>query len=720
MSILKRLFLLLLFIQLSGKTSAQVPAAWTVNAASFQYQMSMTCKANEACVELADTNNYIAAFVGIQCRGVVKTKTTFGSGTLGLLTIKSNIVSGETVTFKIYKAADNTVLTVWDSVVFNQGTQTGTLNNPFVLYTNHVPTDITISNYTVIENSPLGTPVATLSATDQDPGTIFNYALTAGQAENTQFSIAGNQLLVNANYDYETDSVKTIEIQVDDNGGCFYMEIFTITIINGNDTPTALFLSSPLISDHQQSGSFMGGFSTTDPDVNDTHSYSLVSGSGDTDNTQFYIQNDTLYNTFQLDYTAQSVYYIRARTTDQGGLYIENTFTLTVSNVNDAPTDILISNYFIDENMPVGSPIGTLTVIDNDLADAHTLTIESGPDSASVSLIGNLLQTNAAYNFELKDTLYVKIRATDPYAAYYVKTFTIVVNDINDEPTDLALSTDSIQELQPIGTTIGNLSTSDEDAGASHTYALGTGTGDTDNNLFAISGNQLQSNISYIYTGQTYSLRLRSTDNGGLFTEKILLVKIYNKNEAPLDIVLDTTTIAEDNEQLFHVSKIRSIDTDHPDAFTYALVPGTGDSDNPEFEVQDDNLVIVTKTNYDVKDVYHIRLRSTDLEGLSMEKSFDITIKDIAGNTIPLPSANYISPNGDGKNDFWKIDNVDIYKEFGLQIFDQFGLVIYEVTENYHNEFDGKLNGNSLPTGNYYYIFKNERITYKGNITIVN
>jgi gliding motility-associated-like protein len=724
MSTAKRLFLVLFLAQVSGKLLAQVPSSWTVNAASFQYQMSYTTKANEACVELADTNNYVAAFVGTQCRGVAKTKVIFGTTKLGLLTIKSNIVSGEKVKFKIWRASSNTVLAVLDSVIFNQGTQTGTLANPFVLYTNHVPTDIAISNYTIVENSVLGTLIATLSTVDQDAGTpfgsTFNYSLTTGQPENTQFSITGNQLLVNVNYDYETDSVKTIEIHTDDNGGCSYVETFTINIINGNDTAIALYLSSPMISDHQQAGSFMGEFTTVDPDVVDSHTYSLVSGAGGTDNSQFYIQNDTLYNTFQLDYTAQAVYHIRARTTDLGGLWYESAFTLTVSNVNDAPTDILISNFYIDENQPVPTAIGTLTVVDNDLADTHTLNIEPGIDSAAVSLSGNILQTNAGYNFELKDTLYVKVRGTDPYAAYYIKTFTIIVNDINDVPSDIILSKDSVQELEAPNTVVATFSSTDEDAGATHSYTLVSGTGDTDNALFAILGNTLYTTATYIFNHQTYSLRVRTTDNGGLFFEKVLAIKVYNKNTAPDDIILDTMAITEDNVSFFHVSKIRSIDRDNPDSFTYALAFGEGDEDNSEFEVVKDKLAIVTKTNYDVKDVYHVRIRSTDLEGLSSEKAFDITITDIIGNTIPLPSTNYISPNGDGKNDFWKIENVDIYKEFALKIFDQFGQIIYEAPGNYNNEFDGKFKGIPLPTGNYYYIFKNSRVTYKGNITIVN
>jgi gliding motility-associated-like protein len=918
----KYVVVILVLLQLTKICVAQVPATWTVNLASYQYQMTMTIKANEACIDLADTNNYVAAFVGAQCRGVIKTRTTVGLNKLALLTIKSNVVSGEKVKFQFYKASNNTVLNVLDSTIFAQGSQQGALANPIVLYTNHVPTDISISNYTIAENSALATPIATLSATDQDAGTVFNYSLTTGQAENTQFSIVGNQLVVNANYDYETDSVKVIELKVDDNGGCSYIETFTITIINGNDAPTALNLSSPFISDHQQAGSFMGEFSTIDPDLNDSHTYSLVAGVGSADNSQFYIQNDTLYNVSILDYTAQSIYFIRARSTDLGGLFIENTFTLNVSNINDAPTDIILSNNVLAENSPTVTLLGTLSVVDYDLADTHTLTLVAGSGSthnALVSIVGNTLQTNTSYNFEVNDSLFIRIQATDPYNATYTKTFVIVVtdvnevpslialsdsvileglpanttvgiftttdedfnsihtyslvsglgdtdnalfainsntlvsnttysftnqtysirarttdggglllekaflisvrdsnyvptdiipsitsfdeniaigtpvstlttidydsqdthtltlvsglgstdnsyfsiignvlqtdsainyeqknifyvrikstdpgnasvvktftltaNDLNEAPTNMTLTGDSILELEPINTLIGTLSSLDEDAGATHTYTLTAGVGDTDNALFAINSNSLVSTVTYTFAGQYYSIRVKTTDNGGLDFEKVFLIKILNVNESPTDILIDTVSVQEDNETFFYVSRIRSVDLDNPDYFTYDLVAGSGDDDNTEFMIDGDKLIIVTKTNYDVKPHYHIRIRSTDLAGASLEKAFDITITDIAGNTIPLPSTNYVSPNGDNKNDFWKIENVDIYKDFALQIFDQFGHIIYEAPNNYNNEFDGKLNGSPLPTGNYYYIFKNEKITYKGNITIVN
>jgi gliding motility-associated-like protein len=83
-------------------------------------------------------------------------------------------------------------------------------------------------------------------------------------------------------------------------------------------------------------------------------------------------------------------------------------------------------------------------------------------------------------------------------------------------------------------------------------------------------------------------------------------------------------------------------------------------------------------------------------------------------------SGNYVSPNNDGKNDYWQIQNVAIYQDFALEIFDQFGNTVFSKPGEYNNDWDGKLNGRSLPDGNYYYVFKSTKKTYTGNITIVN
>ena len=59
------------------------------------------------------------------------------------------------------------------------------------------------------------------------------------------------------------------------------------------------------------------------------------------------------------------------------------------------------------------------------------------------------------------------------------------------------------------------------------------------------------------------------------------------------------------------------------------------------------------------------------------------------------------SPNGDGTNDFYEIENIPEGLTLSLEIFNIWGDRVY-ASENYKKEWDG---GN-LPTGTYYYVVK--------------
>ncbi len=60
---------------------------------------------------------------------------------------------------------------------------------------------------------------------------------------------------------------------------------------------------------------------------------------------------------------------------------------------------------------------------------------------------------------------------------------------------------------------------------------------------------------------------------------------------------------------------------------------------------------------------------------------------------------NVITPNGDGINDLWVIENLKFYPEVKVQIFDKLGDRVFS-QERYANTW----NGGSLPSGVYYYV----------------
>jgi gliding motility-associated-like protein len=85
-----------------------------------------------------------------------------------------------------------------------------------------------------------------------------------------------------------------------------------------------------------------------------------------------------------------------------------------------------------------------------------------------------------------------------------------------------------------------------------------------------------------------------------------------------------------------------------------------------------------------------------------------------------LVANNILTPNGDGENDQFVIDNLINYPVNKLQIFDRQGRVVY-TQSNYLNNWDGQHNGNFLPQDTYYYliIFDNGAGKKTGFISLI-
>jgi gliding motility-associated-like protein len=65
---------------------------------------------------------------------------------------------------------------------------------------------------------------------------------------------------------------------------------------------------------------------------------------------------------------------------------------------------------------------------------------------------------------------------------------------------------------------------------------------------------------------------------------------------------------------------------------------------------------------------------------------------------------NFISPNGDGVNDFWEIRGLEVYPDTHLQIFDRYGKIFVDRKIESGFKWDAKYLGNPIPSGDYWYI----------------
>jgi hypothetical protein len=175
---------------------------------------------------------------------------------------------------------------------------------------------------------------------------------------------------------------------------------------------------------------------------------------------------------------------------------------------------------------------------DPDAGDTHGYTLLPGGDSADFSIVSNRLVVGPnALDFEAGATRSVTVRTTDDAGLFLDKTFVIGVLDVNEAPTDIALSGQMVVENAP-NALIGNLTTSDPDAGDTFSYSLLVWNGEqyepvADDGQFVIAGDQLFVGDTGLAYGPAYSVLIRTTDSGGLTFDKSLAIHVTSASDAP-------------------------------------------------------------------------------------------------------------------------------------------------------------------------------------------
>ena len=166
------------------------------------------------------------------------------------------------------------------------------------------------------------------------------------------FTVSGNQLKTNDTFDFETNSSFTINIEVTDKDDLTYTKALTIGINDKNDAPTGLTLSPASVAEGQPRDTVVGTFSAEDTDAEDAHSYRLVGGA---DKAFFNIKGDKLVTKAVLDYETKSQYEVIVEAKDSGNLAHSETLIVSVQDVNDAPTDLLLDLSTFSENQSLGA-----------------------------------------------------------------------------------------------------------------------------------------------------------------------------------------------------------------------------------------------------------------------------------------------------------------------------------------------------------------------------
>ncbi|MEM9923203.1 MAG: Calx-beta domain-containing protein [Cyanobacteria bacterium P01_D01_bin.50] len=271
--------------------------------------------------------------------------------------------------------------------------------------------EIQLDDNCVDENSPEGTVVGLLSATD--PGDTDPFTFSLLNDAGGRFQIVGKELQV-ANgdlLDFETNNSHTVTIRATDSNGNNFDQTFIIEIKDVNEGPS--FGAVFTIEENSPEGTFVTQLSATDPE-GDTLEYAITSGNIDPDGdgtAAFAIDSATgritVADSGDLDFETTPTFNLNLNVTDEDDLSDNARITINLADVDESvPVDIQNAIFSLPENSEEETVVGivpaetnsneaVLPIIENEPPIADDAIFDLQENSNDETVIGIVTATDS-------------------------------------------------------------------------------------------------------------------------------------------------------------------------------------------------------------------------------------------------------------------------------------------------------------------------------------
>ncbi len=240
----------------------------------------------------------------------------------------------------------------------------GTVVRTFTI-TNSGPGSLTLS----------GTPKVAVSGTHAADFTVTTLPTSPVAASgSTTFQVT---------FDPSATGTRTATLTIANNDSDESIYDFAIQGTGVNNAPTDISLSSARVQAAAAVNTTLGTFTATDADAGDTATFTLVSGTGSTDNGKFSITGGNTLKVAVSPVLADSTYAIRVRATDGAGATFEKPFTILVMAVVIDAGDYLIADRGPQRNtgvILVVTKTGAQRILSTQLKDPYDLVVDAAGD----------------------------------------------------------------------------------------------------------------------------------------------------------------------------------------------------------------------------------------------------------------------------------------------------------------------------------------------------
>lgn len=499
------------------------------------------------------------------------------------------------------------------------------------------PTDILLSNNRIEENNSASVVLGIFTTVDSDIYDTHEYMLVpgSGSGDNESFRISLNRLVVKYGLNYEEKNVYFIRVRTTDQTGLFYEKEFQIVVEDSDDIVIVRDASS-IIDENTVAGTNVVAVSIVD-DEHVVTGYEIVDGNiGNAfrmEGSMVVVNNTTALN-FEEHPSFRLVVDLRVSVPFQ---YVrKGIITISLKDINEPPLDIQLSSTRVGHGHAENALIGTLSTTDPDANESFEYSLVAGPgsdDNSHFQITGDRLTARHRLDYDAQRLFNIRVRTLDKGGMQFDKAFTIEVVS-PDEVIIVHDVTLPFDENRPAGTLVFALDITNA-AGASQ---ISIAAGNVDN-AFRIEGTNLVVNNATAFNYEehpTFTLAIEVTPRSAsaFVRNGTITIQLRDMNDRPTGIFLSNTIIQENNFVPALLGSIQTFDEDSWDAHRYSLVPGPGSDDNDKFSLLESEILLRVRTDFEVKNVYKLRVRSTDRFGLYIEMPFEITVENVDDDVL--------------------------------------------------------------------------------------
>lgn len=309
---------------------------------------------------------------------------------------------------------------------------------------NHAPTFTSGTTGSVPEQVATSTVIYTAVATDADefsPNNVVTYSIKPTAADAAYVTVnplsGAVTLLESANLGTKSSYVFTVVATDGGTPALFAEQSVTVAVLT-NTAPTSISLSNTVasVAENTSTGSRIriADISVTDDGLGTNTLF--VSG---TNAASFEISGASLYLKagIVLDYESLSSYSITINVDDStlgASPDASVNTTLRLTDVNEAPVSMSLSNRSVSENSAANTVIGTLSAADADAGQTFVFSLPAGiADNNLFNIDGSRLGAGRTFDYETRSSYSVLVRVTDQGGLTFDSAITIDITDVVDE-----------------------------------------------------------------------------------------------------------------------------------------------------------------------------------------------------------------------------------------------------------------------------------------------